>query len=121
MPCQNQMENVIFFTLICKVQGKHGQYQSKIRGQPPAIEEQAGFEKDMLGVIDNLKFRKIKSNFQKQLSTELRKIIKKTPKILVKGEKTRNILNKAEGLRENIKEVAEFYNKAPAFFIESIN
>lgn len=47
--------------------------QFTIRRYPPTIEELPEFEKDMLGVIDKIKFRKIKNNFQKQLSTEVKK------------------------------------------------
>lgn len=49
-------------------------FQFKTKKYPPVIEELTSFEKNILAVIDKIKFRKIKGDFQKQLSTEVRQI-----------------------------------------------
>ena len=48
------------------------------------------FEKDLWNLVYKLKFRKIKSNFQKQLKENVR-VIKQSNKVLIFTDKTSNI------------------------------
>lgn len=64
------------FSLYKYVRGKENikkKIKFKTRRYPPAIQELADFEKDMLSAIDKIRSRKIKSNYQKQLSTGVKK------------------------------------------------
>ena len=48
------------------------------------------FEKDLWNLVYQLKFRKIKSNFQRQLKEDVR-VIKQSNKVLIFTDKTSNI------------------------------
>ena len=48
------------------------------------------FEKRLLGMIENIKFQKVKCEFQKKLSTDIRHNIVKSDKLLVPVDKTSN-------------------------------
>ena len=54
---------------------------------PPKIKEMVPFEKDLWNLVNKLKFRKIKSNFQRQLNEDIR-VIKRSKKVLLFAEKT---------------------------------
>ena len=57
---------------------------------PPKIKEMILLEKDLWNLVNKLKFRKIKSNFQRQLNEDVR-VIKRSNKVLVFADKTSNI------------------------------
>ena len=57
---------------------------------PPKIKEMVLLEKDLWNLVNKLKFRKIKSNFQRQLNQDVR-VIKRSNKVLVFADKTSNI------------------------------
>ena len=57
---------------------------------PSKIKEMVPFEKDLWNLVNKLKFRKIKSNFQRQLNEDIREI-KRSNKVLVFADKTSNI------------------------------
>ena len=57
---------------------------------PPKIKEMVPFEKDLWNLVNKLTFRKIKSNFKRQLNEDIR-VIKRSLKVLVFPDKTSNI------------------------------
>ena len=65
-------------------------YGLKSLNCPPKIKEMVPFEKDLWNLVNKLKFRKIKSNFQRQLNEDIR-VIKRSIKVLVFADKTSNI------------------------------
>ena len=65
-------------------------YGLKSLNCPPKIKEMAPFEKDSLNLVNKLKFRKIKSNFQRQLNEDIR-VNNRSNKVLVFADKTSNI------------------------------
>ena len=65
-------------------------YGLKSLNCPPKIKEMVPFEKDLWNLANKLKFRKIKSNFQRQLNEDIREI-KRSNKVLVFADKTSNI------------------------------
>ena len=65
-------------------------YGLKLLNCPPKIKEMVLFEKDLWNLVDKLKFRKIKSNFQRQLNEDVR-VIERSNKVLVFADKTSNI------------------------------
>ena len=62
-------------------------YGLKSLNCPPKIKEMVQFEKDLWNLVNKLKFRKIKSNFQRQLNEDIR-VIKRSNKVLVFADKT---------------------------------
>ena len=62
-------------------------YGFKLLNCRPKIKEMVPFEKDLWNLV---KFRKIKSNFQRQLNEDIR-VIKRSNKVLVFADKTSNI------------------------------
>ena len=65
-------------------------YGLKSLNCPPKIKEMVPFEKDLWNLVNKLKFRKIKSKFQRQLNEDIREI-KRSNKVLVFADKTSNI------------------------------
>ena len=58
---------------------------------PPQIPELVSFEDRMLKMIQNIKFKDIKCNFQKKLSTDVT-MINKSKTLIVPADKTTNLL-----------------------------
>ena len=65
-------------------------YGLKSLNCPPKIKEMVPFEKDLWNLVNKLKFRKIKSNFQRQLNEDIR-VNNRSNKVLVFADKTSNI------------------------------
>ena len=65
-------------------------YGLKLVKWPPKIKEMVLFEKDLWNLVYKLKFRKIKSNFQRQLKEDVR-VTKQSNKVLIFTDKTSNI------------------------------
>ena len=81
-------------------------YGLKSKRTPPQIPEMASFEADMLDMVSNVKFRRVGDEFQQKLSSDV-KSIDSTDKLLVHGDKTRNMYkmdkeNYEKLLNENI-------------------
>ena len=57
---------------------------------PPAILELKAFEEDVVKIVENIKFRDTKSNFQKTLASDLKKI-NSSENMFLFEDKTRNI------------------------------
>ena len=57
---------------------------------PPTILEQKAFEEDLLNIIENIRFRDTKNNFQETLANDLKKI-NSSENMFVFTDKTRNI------------------------------
>ena len=72
------------------------------------------FENDLWNLVDKLKFRKTKSNFQRQLNEDIR-VIKRSNKVLVFADKTSNIykLDTDEYKKLTTETVTSTYKKVP--------
>ena len=57
-------------------------YGLKTLNSPPEIKEMVPYEKDLWNLVNKLKFRKIKSNLQRQLNEDIR-VIRRSIKVLV--------------------------------------
>lgn len=81
---------------------------------PTAIDEPAGFEDDLISVLDEIKFRSIKT-LQKILALEVKKKkeLKMSPKLFIKGANTKNIydINPKEYNKKIIDEITRHYKK----------
>ena len=60
------------------------------KNTPPQIPAMLNFEKRLLSMIENNKFRKVKCWFQNKLSSDIRNNIKKSEELLVPADKTTN-------------------------------
>ena len=60
------------------------------KSTPPQIPAMVNFEKRLLSMIENIKFRKVKCWFQNKLSSDIRTNIKKSKELLVPADKTTN-------------------------------
>lgn len=55
--------------------------------RPPTVEELILFKRDMLSMLDKIKFKNVENGFQKRLANKIRK----SSKIFVQGDKTCNM------------------------------
>ena len=60
------------------------------RNTPPQIPAMTNFEKRLLSMIENIKFRKVKCWFQQKLSSDIQTNIKRTDELLIPADKTTN-------------------------------
>ena len=97
-------------------------YDLKSLNCPPKIKEMLPFEKDFWKLVNKLKFRKTKSNFQRQLNEDIR-VIKRSNKVLIFADKTSNIykLDTDEYRKLTTEVVTSTYKKVPDKINEKIN
>ena len=60
---------------------------------PPQIPAMLNFEKKLLNMVENIKFRKVKCWFQQKLSSDIKTTIKNSDKLLIPADKTTNFYN----------------------------
>ncbi|KAL9977640.1 hypothetical protein ACROYT_G015069 [Oculina patagonica] len=60
------------------------------RNTPPQIPAMINFEKRLLNMIENIKFKKVKCWFQQKLSSDIQSNIKKSSDLLIPADKTSN-------------------------------
>ena len=94
----------------------------KSRKCPPPIEELKPFEDDMFQIVENVKFKQVRNQFQEKLRRDVKKT-NSSRKVLVFADKTRNVyeLDKNQYdklLRENI---TTTYRKADGPIENEIN
>ena len=79
-----------FFLKGEKSQEKTNYFGLSSNKTPPTIWELKAFEEDVLKIIENMKFRDTKNNFQETLASDLKKI-NTSENMFVFADKTRNI------------------------------
>ena len=57
---------------------------------PPQVKDVIAFEEDMIDLVQQIRFRKVKSNFQRKLNKDL-KAVKSSNKMLAPAGKTSNM------------------------------
>ena len=65
-------------------------YGLKSEGCPTQLKELAPFEEDLIQMVKNIKFRKVKNGFQGKLSKDIREI-QRSPKTVTPADKTSNM------------------------------
>ena len=60
------------------------------RNTPPQVSAMLNFEKRLLSMIENIKFKKVKCWFQQKLSSDIQDNIKKSSDLLIPADKTSN-------------------------------
>ena len=88
-------------------------YGRKRNKCPPQVKDLIAFEEDMIYLVYQLRFRKVKSNFQRKLNKEL-KTIKSSSKMFTPADKTSNMyrLTKDEYIHLLDNAVSATYKKA---------
>ena len=80
-----------FFFLNPSADGSHKEtFGFFSRKSPPQVHALLSFEKRLLGMIETIKFRKVKCEFQQKLSSDIHNNIMKSDKLLVPADKTSN-------------------------------
>lgn len=103
-------------------QPKVQRYGLKSEGTPKQIKELAPFEEDLIRLVKDIKFRKVKNDFQTKLSKDIRKIGSST-KTVTPADKTSNMyrLTKEEHDKLLKDAVTATYKKASRKAEERIN
>ena len=102
------------------IQREDFEFKSKIT--PPQCEHMEAFEKELLDIIPNIKFRSVKDAFQKKLKEEIPKI-KQSPNVFVFADRTSNIYEMPEQQHKKLlhNNVTKTYKKVPPKLETSIN
>ena len=96
-------------------------YGLKSLNGPPKIKEIVLFKKDLWNLVNKLKFRKIKSNFQRHLNEDIREI-KRSNKVLVFADKMSNIYKlDTDEYKKLTEAVTSAYKKVPDKINDKIN
>jgi len=92
------------------------------RHTPPQVSAMLNFEKGLLSVIENIRFKKVKYWFQRKLSPDIQTNIKKSSDLLIPADETSNFykmeLNAYNGLLQ--KNITKTYKKVPPNTASSI-
>ena len=80
------------------------------------------FESNLYNMVQNIEFKKVKFNFQMQLSNDI-KIIKTNPQLIIPGDKTNNLceLTTEEYNKLLIENIIKAYKKITVSAINAIN
>jgi len=97
-------------------------YGLKTKNTPPHVKEMNAFEKDLIDMINTLKFRKVRNNFQSKLNEDI-KSIKNDTKIYAQADKTSNMykLTKSEYDKILTNSITSTYKKTEGNIKKVIN
>ena len=89
-------------------------YGLKTTNTPPPIEEMANFEKDLIGLVQKIKFKRYTNDFQKRMQRDI-KTINNGSKLFVPADKTSNMYKVDKEAYEKIltDSITKTYKKAP--------
>ena len=89
---------------------------------PPAVEELAEFELDLMKMISSIKFRSVRKNFLSKLRNDI-KTINSTQEILVNADKSSNIykLSKDDYNKYMVENITKTYKKCNKTKVNQIN
>ena len=98
-------------------------YGFKSRNSPPQISELQPFEEDMTRLIQNIKFKDIKSNFQSKLNSDIKNKIKKPNSLLIPADKTTNFyaMNPSSYDKLVKENVTKTYKKSNGKLVEKLD
>ena len=95
----------------------------KLRNTPhPHIKEMDKFEAEMIGMVKEIKFRKMRNNIQQKMFEDMRRF-KESETIFVKSDKSVNLykIEKEKYKQMIFKEVVKNYKKAPPDLEKELN
>ena len=93
----------------------------KSRNSPPYVKDLVIYENRMLNMVKNVKFRDVKCNFQKKLSSDV-KNVKRNNGLIVPADKTTNFYKLDTKSYKKLldKNITKTYKKTPAQTVKSI-
>ena len=94
----------------------------KLRNPPPHIKEMDKFEAEMIGMVKEIKFRKMSNNIQQKMFEDMRRF-KESENIFIKSDKSGNLYEIEKGKYKQMmfKEVVKNYKKAPPYLEKELN
>ena len=94
----------------------------ELRNTPPHIKEMDKFEAEMIGMVKEIKFRKMRNNIQQKMYEDMRRF-KESENIFVKSDKSGNLYEIEKGKYKQMmfKEVVKNYKKAPSDLKKELN
>ena len=89
---------------------------------PHHIKEMDKFEAEMIGMVKEIRFRKMRNNIQQKMYEDMRRI-KESDSIFEKSDKSGNLYEKEKGKYKQMmfKEVVKHYRKAPPDLEKELN
>ena len=113
-----------FFLSIINCTEKEGRekYGFRTTNPPPHIKEMDKFEAEMIGMVKEIKFRKMRNNIQQKMYEDMRRF-KESENIFVKSDKSGNLYEIEKGKYKQMmfKEVVKNYKKAPPDLEKELN
>ena len=97
-------------------------YGFRTRNPPPHIKEMDKFEAEMIGMVKEIKFRKMRNNIQQKMYEDMRRI-KESDCIFVKSDKSGSLyeIEKGKFKQMMFKDVVKHYRKAPPDLEKELN
>ena len=120
------MESIFFLnTINCTENEGREKYGFRTTKQPPPpyqIKEMDKFEAEMIGMVKEVKFRKMRDNIQQKMYEDMRRF-KESENIFVKSDKSGNLYEIEKGNYKQMmfKEVVKNYKKAPPDLEKELN
>ena len=97
-------------------------YGFRTRKHHPQFKEMDKFEAEMIGMVKEIKFRKMRNNIQEKMYEDMRRI-KESDSIFVKSEKSGDLYEIEKGKYKQMmfEEVVKHYRKAPSDLEKELN
>ena len=117
------MEGIFFLnTINCTEKEEREKYGFRTRKRPPHIKEMDKFEAEMIGMVKEIKFRKMCNSIQQKMYEDMRRF-KESESIFVKSDKSGNLYEIEKGKYKQMmfKEVVKNYKKAPPYLEKELN
>ena len=94
----------------------------ELRNTPPHIKEMDKFEAEIIGMVKEIKFRKMRNNIQQKMYEDMRRF-KESEIIFLKSDKSGNLYEIEKGKYKQMmfKEVVKNYKKAPPDLEKELN
>ena len=109
-------------TINCSEKEGKEKYGFKTTKHSPHIKEMDKFEAEMIGMVKEIKFRKMRNNIQQKMYEDMRRF-KESENIFVKSDKSGNLyeIEKEKYKQMMFKEMVKNYKKAPSDLEKELN
>ena len=112
----------IFFLMRLTALKRRDGKNTGLKRRPPHIREMDKFEAEMIGMVKEIRLRKMRNNIQQKMYEDMRRI-KESDGIFVKSDKLGNLYEIEKGKYKQMmfKEVVKHYRKAPPDLEKELN
>ena len=116
------MVESIFFSIQLTVRKRRDGRNMGLELRTPHIKEMDKIEAEMIGMVKEIKFRKMRNNIQQKMYEDMRRF-KESDSIFVKSDKSGNLYEIEKGKYKQMmfKEVVKNYKKAPPDLEKELN